>query len=66
VNVRKEYFQVPLDRIRSLVERLGGEVKYELKKSVMEAEAFEYNESERLRKQGRASEIPIAEAGDDE
>jgi regulator of replication initiation timing len=66
VNVRKEYFQVPLDRIRSLVERLGGEVKYELKTSVMEAEAFEYNESERLRKQGRASEIPIAEAGDDE
>ena len=39
VNLRKEYFRVPLESIRSWVEELHGEVEYEA-----EAEALEYRE----------------------
>ena len=50
INCRREFFKVPLSKIKEEAEKLGARVEF-----TMLAEAREYRESERIRKEGSLS-----------
>jgi len=59
-NTRKEYFRVTLDEIRQAVTSFFGEVTFRL-----DHDAAQFRESETIRQQGRAAEVPVSTESDD-
>lgn len=60
-NNRKEYFRVTLQEIQDAIKLIHGEVTIRI-----DQEALQYRESESIRNQGLAAEIPLADAIDDD
>ena len=59
-NNRKEYFRVSLDEIREAVTKYFGVVTFRL-----DHEAIQFRESEVIRQQGLAAQVPVSVEGDE-